>query len=196
MPILSIDGEINATNNLTAINKARIVYTLAYFIGVIMEDRSGFFFRVGKDDTLLQNIMGYFQQQGRGKLSRALRDGLRLFWDLSQQRTDVLIELFPFVTDAICPPQSNNDDVLREIEALRHELRQQQTTSHDIPDTRNYGIPAMKHAGAGIGSTLGVGKKMALPVFEDDDDLPTIAITQSANPKNNGGNLLGGILAL
>ncbi len=158
-----------------------------------MEDRSGFFFRVGRDDTLLQEIMDYFQEQGRGKLSRAIRDGLRLFWDLSHQRTDVLIELFPFVTDAICPKTPDNDEMEKRIAdmvASRLEGRLQSTSSnHDIPDTRSYGIPAMKPSK--------LQKVVAMPTFDDDEpsEQDTIVLT-AAVYQNTGENFIGSLTSL
>lgn len=145
-----------------------------------MEDRGGFFFRVGKDDTLMHEILAHFQQQGRGKLSRAIRDGLRLFWDLSHQRTDVLIELFPFVTDAICPKNTDSEDMERRIaeavaKAVKAEIRQQRPTqSSEIPDVRDYGIPAMKQSKGKLGA-----HSIAMPLLDDDDDTDTIVLTKA-----------------
>lgn len=128
---------------------------------------------------------------GKGILSQAIRDGLRLLNDLRKGNTRVLLEMFPEVMDKLCPPQSNNGDVLREIEALRGELRQLQQRpmpqSEEIPDARNYGIPAMKSLAANMG-----GHTIAMPVILDDEE-DTIIVTQSAG-QNSGDNFLAAFL--
>lgn len=131
---------------------------------------------------------------GKGILSQAIRDGLRLLNDLRKGNTRVLLEMFPDVMDKLCPPQSNNGDILLKLDSMEreiHELKNHRPMPQDsdIPDTRGYGIPAMKSLGAGIGSTLGTGKLMALPTFDDDDDGDTLVITKSTGVAN-GANFM------
>lgn len=156
-----------------------------------------------------EKLVGYvtYLKQTR-KLAQAVRNGLRLLWSLGEGDTTVLFELFPHLEAQLAshfapPTPPDSGDMQRQIEAaVAAGVEKAMHNLPALPAGRMVAEPAYKEIGgsisasAGIGSTLGVGKKMALPVFDDDDDLPTIAITQSANPKNNGGNLLGGILAL
>lgn len=151
-----------------------------------------------KHNRQVKKIVDGLLAKGNGALSQSIRDGLRLLNDLRRGNITVLLEMFPDVLEKFCPPSTtNNDDVLREIEALRNELRQQQSrpmNNAEIPDTRNYGIPAMKQSGSGVG-TLGAGRTFTLPLV-DDDDGATIVLTKSLGSTSNSQNLMAGIFGL
>lgn len=158
------------------------------------EERSGFYFRVGQGDTIMQEVLAYFQNQGWGKLTTATRNGLRLIWDLSHSRTDVLEELFPFVRNHYCGDQDPDERKKIIEETVKSMMKQQsrpaqQDASLPPPPA---GYPLMKQSGSGIG-TLGAGRPITLPVFDDDDE-NTIVLNKAVY--NNGQAALDAIFKI
>lgn len=129
------------------------------------------------------------------KFASVVRDGIRLMWSLGEGDTSVLFELFPGLHAQLQPVQAtptppDTGNLERQIADLKRLILEQGAISAPPPD-----YPQMKSLSAGVGSTLGVGKKMALPVFNDDDDGDTIVLNKSSK-KSNGEMLLGKILGL
>ena len=66
--------------------------------------------------------------------SPAIRDGLRLIWELRQGKTDTLLELFPFVVQAVNNnPDSggdDDDDLRSDIRVLQRQLADLTVMSH------------------------------------------------------------------
>lgn len=161
--------------------------------------RMGFWIDYGKDDELIvaETIDTLKKQR---KYQRAIFQGIQLIASLWEGRVDVLLTMFPWIADTICqnaPPTDDINDLRREIEALRKDLRQQQSrplSNAEIPDTRNYGIPAMKQSGSGVG-TLGAGRTFTLPLV-DDDAGDTIVLNKSTGSTSNSQNLMAGIFGL
>ena len=60
-------------------------------------------------------------ERGQGQFTRAIREGLRLWDSLQKRDVSILLELFPWVADAIRKTQSAPDD-----SDLRNEIRQLQ----------------------------------------------------------------------
>lgn len=63
-----------------------------------MRSRFSFWLDINKRDE--HNLIGIINElKAARRFSRAIRDGIRLVYDLSSGRTDVLIELFPWVLE-------------------------------------------------------------------------------------------------
>lgn len=103
-------------------------------------------FSLSMKDSNYDEVRGIIENLiGQGALSRVVRDGIRLINDLSAGRTDVLLELYPWITEAICPPPNTDVDELNDrLARMERLLQQRPMQSSDLPDTREYGIPAMK----------------------------------------------------
>jgi hypothetical protein len=128
--------------------------------------------------------------KAKRSFARVIRDGIRLMWSLGEGDTSVLFELFPGlhaqlqpIQPAPTPPDTGHLE--RQIADLKRLILEQGAISAPPKD-----YPQMKSGG-----TLGIGKKMALPVFDDEDEGATLILSKSSTG-NNGSNLLGGILAL
>lgn len=131
---------------------------------------------------------------GKGVLSQAVRDALRLLNDLRRGNTKVLLELFPDIVEKLCPPTPKNDDDLkREIAELKLMfVQQRQLPQGDPIQPPPPGYPAMKQSGVGIGKLA--NRKLELPVLVDDDD--DTLVMKKGTSAMTGGNLLSGILGL
>lgn len=70
--------------------------------------------------------------KGQGQFTRAIREGLRLWTSLRDGQVDVLLELFPWVREAITKsspaPIANGGGQLDEIKGMLEMLTAQQTT--------------------------------------------------------------------
>lgn len=113
--------------------------------------------------------------------ARVVRDGIRLMWSLGEGDTTVLFELFPGLHAHLQPVQTaptppDTSHLERQIADLKRLIMEQGAISAPPKD-----YPQMK-------STIGVGKKIALPIF-DDDDLDTVVITK-ATGATNGENMM------
>lgn len=130
-----------------------------------------------KDDELLvAETIDELKQ--RRSFSAVVRDGIMIVKELREGRVDLLLKLFPFVLDAIAerlpppvpptPPPMDTTDLLAEFRRMLNEQ------GREIPDTRDYGIPAMKPL------TKGLPAALAMPVFDDDDDgMDTVILTKA-----------------
>lgn len=133
-----------------------------------------------KHNRQVKKIVDGLLVKGRGALSQSIRDGLRLLNDLRRGNTKVLLEMFPDIADKIKPPTpSDDDDLKRQIAELKRLILEQGSLP---PPPSDY--PQMKSLGAGIGSTLGLNKKLTLPTF-DDDDQDTIVLNKAATSSNS-----------
>lgn len=123
--------------------------------------------------------------KAKRSFARVIRDGIRLMWSLGEGDTTVLFELFPGLHAHLQPVQTaptppDTSHLERQIADLKRLIMEQGTISAPPKD-----YPQMKSGG-----TLGVGKKMALPIIDDDDDASTIVLT-----KATGGNSTQNFLA-
>lgn len=157
------------------------------------------------DEEKLVEYVGYLKKTRQ--LAKMVRDGLRLIWTLGEGDLTFLFLLFPHLEAQLAshfatPTPPDSGDMQRQIEnAVAAGVEKAIQNLPALPAGRMVAEPAYKELGgsisasAGIGSTLGKGKAMALPTF-DDDDMPTVILTKSTRVSVNGGNLLTGILAL
>lgn len=128
------------------------------------------------------------------KFAKAVRDGIRLIWSLGEGDTSVLFELFPHIESQLkaryAPPAPDTDKLERQISELKLLILEKK----DLPDTPLSAIaPAFKPSlTAAPGSTLGLGKPMALPTLDDDDDNDTIVLNKVAS--NNSKNAMAVLL--
>lgn len=113
---------------------------------------------------------------GKRSWKRYMMDGLRLFYDLSNGSTIVLLELFPNIREMLGQGCDDNSEMLREILENQRLLLERGIA----PPANDSGLlmqppPAPKQL-AGF-------KPLAAPTFavEDDDDLPAISLRVSEN---------------
>jgi len=115
------------------------------------------------------------------KFAATMRNALRLIIDLSSGNIEVLLELFPWVVERVgaaqpAPIAHDNTDILREIQRL-----QEMINERSIPDTSN-DYPQMQKAAPKptTGKQL-AAPSFAMPVFDDDDDTPTVIVNRSTD---------------
>jgi hypothetical protein len=107
-----------------------------------------------------------------------VRDGIRLIWDLRQGRTAVLLELFPFVREALAGNRAGGDDgkveqVQRQIAELERLLLAQ--------DGGQVMAPVATQGGP---KPLSIPRPAAAPP-PAADDLPALVVTKSKAPAGN-----------
>lgn len=115
----------------------------------------GIFFRLARKDDYYEEITEFVESlRKEGRLVKVLKNGLALMWDLMNNKTDVLISLFPWVKDSLCDAGGNDDitSLRLEIAALRKDMHQQQGSG--IRDTRDIGLPAMKGLSSAIAAPV------------------------------------------
>lgn len=121
-----------------------------------------------------------------------VRNGIRLIVDLRAGRLDVLLELFPWVGERLASGAGGHgdDDLKRELQRLQDLIMQQGGIGAPPSD-----YPMMKPAG--LKSITGVGRKMELPTFDDDDDGETLVMKKntSTNASLNFLNQLQGFIS-
>ncbi len=129
--------------------------------------------------------------KAKRSFARVVRDGIRLMWSLGEGDTTVLFELFPGlhahlqpVQPAPTPPDTGN--IERQIADLKRLILEQGVIN---PPPKDY--PQMKS-----NNTLGIGKKMTLPMFDDDSEGETLVLSKSTAASVNGSNLLSGMMGL
>lgn len=139
--------------------------------------KSGYFFRVSPLDPHENKLKAVIQEWIKTNVfSRMVRNAIRLYDDLSNSKTDVLIELFPFVVDAICPRGTEDmDDLKRQMARMERLLEQRQI---GIPE------PAYKQSGAGVG-TIVQGRAFTAAPSADDDLDDTIVLNKATASTNS-----------
>ena len=125
-------------------------------------------------DAHVGEILDYSRAQRREVT--VIRDGVRLLWALENNDLSVLFELFPHFKNQFVP------DGLNLIEQIQTLFLNSQV------------LPPSSPVNTGAGPKALNAPSFALPVFEDDDELPTL-VTSKGNNNNFLGvyNLLGGI---
>jgi len=123
------------------------------------------------------------------KLAQLIRDGLRLMGTLREGRVDVLIEMFPFVLQALTPSVSSEpsrsgdtDKRLERIEQLL--LENNQGTTYQMNGIGGAGPKALNVP------------KISLPAFDDDDDMDTLVIQASTLKVDTAANFLSSLTGL
>lgn len=107
---------------------------------------------------------------------RYAMDGLRLIYDLKCGSTAVLLELFPNIREMLAVEKGSGGDLKNEIAELKRLILEQQ--AHGIPPSQT-GYTLTSTQQPSTGKLLGGGISLALPSFDDDDDLPTVAIAKN-----------------
>lgn len=120
------------------------------------------------------------------QFSSAIRDGLRLLWDLKQGNVTVLLALFPWIKDALqtdkpAPPDTSGGDLKRDIDQIK-----QLILSQSKPD-------GLVNAPAGAPKAMQV-PAFRTPTFDDlgSDDL----VLKKDTSTDSGKNFLQSMLAL
>jgi hypothetical protein len=127
-------------------------------------------------DAHVSEILDYSRTKRREVT--VIRDGVRLLWALENNDMSVLFEMFPHLKDQFIPGGLNLIEQIREI------------VSH-APIM----IAEPERAGQPAGLKALNAPTFALPVFDDDDELPTL-VTTKAMANDPGANFLGGIMGL
>jgi len=132
--------------------------------------------------------------KGERKFATVVKNGLRLMGSLMEKNLSVLLELFPWIEAAILtsapkPPSAPDSGNLERLiqGAVQSSVQQALMNMPSLPATTPVAAP-LKQSG-----TLGAGKVMALPTFDDDDD-DTIVIKESAHKPTTFQNLLAGMM--
>lgn len=128
------------------------------------------------------------------KYSTAIRDGLRLFWDLSQGKTDVLLELFPFVKSALAGTSGDDSGGISKADLERLETLIKESRIEPIaPPLAASGLGGLKPLG-GINSHS-AGLVIAAPKYDDED--MALTVTKAEGGGNDAtSNFLKSMLAL
>ena len=135
-----------------------------------------------QEDWLVYELIGKLKKppKGQGQFTRAIREGLRLWTSLRDGQVDVLLELFPWVREALTKsiPTSSagGRGQLDEIKSMLELIASQQ---------QSYNGYLMQSATAPQPSGQGnirqlAAPSFAMPVFEDDDQ-PTVLICASTS---------------
>lgn len=121
------------------------------------------------------------------KFSQYVRDGLRLMIDLSAGNLDVLIELFPWVSERLAqghgatpptpqpPPVINQTELAKEIAAQI--VLQGGVNPIEMRSTNTVATQEAPKVSTGQGTKQIPAPNFAMPVFDDDDDLSTVIVT-------------------
>lgn len=106
---------------------------------------------------------------------RYAMDGLRLIYDLKCGSTAVLLELFPNIREMLAVEKGSGGDLKNEIAELKRLILEQQ--AHGIPPSQTgYTMTSTQQAAQPVKFS---GVSLALPSFDDDDDLPTVMIAKN-----------------
>lgn len=111
--------------------------------------------------------------KAKRQLSRAFREGLQLWADLQAGNTDVLFRLFPLLREKLQPiaaPPPGGGGELDEIKTML-----EIALAKHSKDEYTMQPPALPATTGKLLST----KAFSAPVFDDDDDLPTVVIRKS-----------------
>ena len=128
-----------------------------------------------QEDWLVYELIGKLKKptKGQGQFTRAIREGIRLWTSLRDGQVDVLLELFPWVREALtksAPVASvggaGGSDLAKEIAAQI--ILQGGTTGF-----------LMQSAATPTGKQI-TAPKFEIPNFEDDDQ-PTVIVRASSN---------------
>ncbi len=96
----------NASDVITPKKDKRYRFQLRFWLDLEKSDE----YWLAEYAALLKNNRGF---------ARAIRNGLRLIHDLQQGKTDVLIELFPWIQEAFNRPSVFNEELLADLIAQR-----------------------------------------------------------------------------
>lgn len=122
-----------------------------------------------------------------------VKRGLRLLWTLGEGDLSYLLELYPHLAERLKPPTPpsapDSGDLERLIEAtVQSSVKAAMMELPSLPATIPSAAP-LKPSG-----TLGAGKVMALPTFDDDDDQDTIVLSKAS--ADTGANFQAGLASL
>lgn len=108
---------------------------------------------------------------------RYAMDGLRLIYDLKCGSTAVLLELFPNIREMLAIGQGGDDDLKKELAEVKRLILEQQ--AHGIPPSQTgYTMTSTQPPAQPV--KFG-GVSLALPSFDDDDDMPTLALAKNTS---------------
>ena len=129
-----------------------------------------------QEDWLVYELISKLKKptKGQGQFTRAIREGLRLWASLRDGQVDVLLEIFPWVREALAKPVPmatvsgvGNSELAKEIAA---QIILQGGTADSMRQPTS--APSQPKQIA--------APNFAMPVFEDDDQ-PTVLIRASTN---------------
>lgn len=166
-----------------------------------MKTKTTYKFRLSSKDAESGLKLHVDDLASRRVLTDEIKTALTLLAQLRNGNRQLLDSMFPNICATPQPPPSDSGDMEKRIadmvaKQLEGKLQQSRPmkSNADIPDTRDYGIPAMKQSGQGIGKLA--SHTIALPVIVDDDDDDATIVLNAAAYQNTGANLIAGILGM
>jgi hypothetical protein len=127
------------------------------------------------------------------RYTAAVRDGLRLVWDLSQGKTDVLLELFPWVATKFATSSGGTDSGGVSKAELEQMLKKMLKEAQNGPLMKEAAPAGLKPLG---GLSQIAAKPLAAPSFEDDDDFTLAVNKATGNNSNANDNFIKSMMAL
>jgi len=134
-----------------------------------------------QEDWLVYELIGKLKKpsKGQGQFTRAIREGIRLWTSLRDGQVDVLLELFPWVREALTKstPETSvggagGNNLAKEIAAQI--ILQGGTAGYLMQSGATPSQPKQI-----TGKQL-ISPKLDLPIFEEDDE-PTVLIRASTS---------------
>ena len=99
-----------------------------------------------------------------------IRHAVQLQHSLEQGDISVLVERFPWIVEALKPTAPSGGGELLEIKSMLEMVMAQQKANNSY---------TMTSTPPTTGKLIGGGVSLALPSFDDDDDLPTMMIAKN-----------------
>lgn len=108
---------------------------------------------------------------------RSVITGLRVVWAYSKRDKDAILQELPDLREILGLGQGGDDDLKKELAEVKRLILEQQ--AHGIPPSQT-GY-TMTSTPPTTGKLLTNAKPLALPSFDDDDDLPTLALAKNTS---------------
>jgi len=136
-------------------------------------------FQLRKDHAIDNHVAEIldFKRSKRAEVT-TIRDGVRLLWALENGDLAVLFEMFPQYRTQFTPGGAGGGDDLQQIKSML-EIVVAGRKSNELL-MQSAAAPASEPPAKGTGLKQIKAPNLDLPVFEDDDELPTVIVKQAA----------------
>lgn len=137
-------------------------------------------------DAHVAEILDYKRKQ-RSEVT-TIRDGVRLLWALENNDLSVLFEMFPHLKEKLEPPPTDDGaGRLEKIESMLEIALANQKANNGYTMASQPPLPGLQPMTPTTGKQL-ASPAFALPVFDEDDELPTLKLARGK--QNAADNLL------